>query len=118
MREMCKLVHFMREQRLAAYLNSYRRWEPDFTLPIEHPLARLEPPEIDVRVVCVWNKDMTGNFFCLEITKKDVSLIVEEPDLEKCYSFHNHTRNGGILSRDFTQGYGPVVNNRKICLTY
>ena len=39
----------------------------------------------------------------------DVSLQVMEPSGEVCSPFHNHTRSGGVLSRDFTSGYGPVV---------
>eukprot|EP01126_Amoeba_proteus_P024524 TRINITY_DN24697_c0_g1_i1.p1 TRINITY_DN24697_c0_g1~~TRINITY_DN24697_c0_g1_i1.p1 ORF type:complete len:756 (-),score=204.11 TRINITY_DN24697_c0_g1_i1:45-2312(-) len=56
----------------------------------------LLPVRIDLRVVVFWDTDMT-----------DVELHVEEPSGEKCYSFHNKTKNGGFLSRDFTGGYGP-----------
>jgi Ca-activated chloride channel family protein len=41
----------------------------------------------------------------------DISLRITEPSGEICHSFHNHTRSGGILSRDFTSGYGPVVHS-------
>ena len=34
--------------------------------------------------------------------------IVTEPNQEICYPFHNHTKLGGIQSRDFTEGLGPV----------
>jgi len=37
----------------------------------------------------------------------DLELHVIEPSQETCYSFHNKTRSGGMLSRNFTKGYGP-----------
>ena len=43
-----------------------------------------------------WNTDNT-----------DVDLWVIEPDGEKCFYSHNRTKNGGELSQDMTQGYGP-----------
>ncbi|KAH3714151.1 Vault protein inter-alpha-trypsin domain protein [Pelomyxa schiedti] len=52
---------------------------------------------VDLRVVLSWDVDMT-----------DVDLIVEDPHGERCYPFQNHTRHGGLLSEDFTRGYGPV----------
>jgi len=56
----------------------------------------LSPVGVDLRVVILWDTDMT-----------DVELHVEEPSGEKCFSFHNKTSNGGMLSRDFSHGYGP-----------
>jgi hypothetical protein len=50
----------------------------------------------DLRVTISWNTDNT-----------DVDLWVIEPDGEKCYYQHNKTKNGGELSQDMTQGYGP-----------
>ena len=35
-------------------------------------------------------------------------MHIVEPTEEICSPFHNHTRSGGILSRDFTEGYGPI----------
>jgi len=51
---------------------------------------------LDLRIVITWDADRT-----------DVELLIEHPDGEKCDSFHNFSSTGGILSRNFTQGYGP-----------
>ena len=48
------------------------------------------------RVTISWNTDAT-----------DVDLWVIEPDGTKCFYQHNRTKNGGELSQDQTQGYGP-----------
>jgi hypothetical protein len=50
----------------------------------------------DMRVTISWNTDAT-----------DVDLWVIEPDGTKCFFQHNRTQNGGELSQDQTQGYGP-----------
>lgn len=50
----------------------------------------------DLRVTISWNTDAT-----------DVDLWVIEPDGTKCFYSHPRTRNGGELSQDQTQGYGP-----------
>jgi hypothetical protein len=53
-------------------------------------------PRSDLRVTISWNTDAT-----------DVDLWVIEPDGTKCFYQHNRTKNGGELSQDQTQGYGP-----------
>src|SRR5206468_5776733 len=53
-------------------------------------------PQSDLRVTISWNTDNT-----------DVDLWVIEPDGTKCFYQHQQTRNGGELSQDQTQGYGP-----------
>jgi tetratricopeptide (TPR) repeat protein len=53
-------------------------------------------PRSDLRVTISWNTDAT-----------DVDLWVIEPDGTKCFYGHNRTKNGGELSQDQTQGYGP-----------
>jgi hypothetical protein len=63
--------------------------------------VRLDPRlrkalDVDLRVVLTWDTDMT-----------DMDLWVTEPDGEKCYYSNHLTQTGGILSDDFTQGYGP-----------
>ncbi len=50
----------------------------------------------DLRVTISWNTDAT-----------DVDLWVIEPDGTKCFYQHQKTANGGELSQDQTQGYGP-----------
>ncbi len=50
---------------------------------------------VDVRVVLTWDADNT-----------DMDLWLTDPSGEKCFYQHNKTRIGGIISRDFTRGYG------------
>jgi len=52
--------------------------------------------DLDVRISMSWDADLT-----------DVDLHVFEPDGGHAYYGHNRTRIGGLVSRDFTQGYGP-----------
>jgi len=54
------------------------------------------PMDLDVRIAMTWDADLT-----------DVDLWVTEPSGEKCMYSHKHTTIGGLLSRDFTDGYGP-----------
>jgi hypothetical protein len=51
---------------------------------------------VNIRVVLNWDADDT-----------DIDLWVSEPDGEKCMYSYQNTRNGGRISNDFTQGYGP-----------
>jgi hypothetical protein len=52
--------------------------------------------EDDLRVTITWNTDST-----------DIDLWVIEPDGTKCFYQHTKTVNGGELSADMTQGFGP-----------
>jgi tetratricopeptide (TPR) repeat protein len=52
--------------------------------------------DCDVRVVLTWDADQT-----------DIDLWVTEPSNERCFYGHNRTIIGGLLSRDYTDGYGP-----------
>ncbi|MBR4825806.1 MAG: DUF2135 domain-containing protein, partial [Spirochaetaceae bacterium] len=51
---------------------------------------------VDIRIVLTWNTDNC-----------DIDLWVTDPDGEKCFYQNKLTANGGHMSRDFTQGYGP-----------
>ncbi|MDP4724627.1 MAG: VIT domain-containing protein [Crocinitomicaceae bacterium] len=51
---------------------------------------------MDIRIVLNWDADNT-----------DVDLWVTEPNEEKCMYSYKLTSNGGRISNDFTQGYGP-----------
>ena len=51
---------------------------------------------LDLRVIMTWDAD-----------NADMDLWVTDPNGEKCYYGHALTYQGGRLSRDFTQGYGP-----------
>jgi tetratricopeptide (TPR) repeat protein len=63
-------------------------------IPIDKRLIKLL--DLDVRIVLTWDADLT-----------DIDLWVIEPSQEKAYYGHNRTTIGGLVSRDFTQGYGP-----------
>lgn len=52
--------------------------------------------DVDVRIVMTWDADMT-----------DMDLWVLEPSGEKAFYNHPRTRIGGLVSKDFTRGYGP-----------
>jgi hypothetical protein len=52
--------------------------------------------DVDVRIVMSWDADAT-----------DVDLHVLEPSGEEAAYDHNRTTIGGLVSHDFTQGYGP-----------
>ncbi len=63
-------------------------------VPLDPRLIKLL--DVDVRIVMTWHADNT-----------DVDLWVTEPSGEKAFYDHNRTTIGGLVSRDFTQGYGP-----------
>jgi len=52
--------------------------------------------DLDLRISLSWDLDLT-----------DVDLHVFEPDGEHAYYGHNRTSMGGLVSRDFRDGYGP-----------
>ncbi|CAF1321913.1 unnamed protein product [Rotaria magnacalcarata] len=61
---------------------------------LDHRLVRHLP--VDLRIVLVWDTNDT-----------DVDLHIIEPTGEECYYGNKNTAIGGMLSRDFTTGYGP-----------
>ncbi len=65
-------------------------------VPVDRRL--LKHLTLDVRIVMTWDADLT-----------DMDLHVVEPSGEEAYFSHNRTTIGGMVSRDFTQGYGPEV---------
>jgi len=62
--------------------------------PVDKRLIKLL--DVDVRIILTWDTDLT-----------DMDLWVTEPSREKAYYSNNRTTIGGLVSRDFTQGYGP-----------
>jgi Ca-activated chloride channel homolog len=52
--------------------------------------------DLDIRISMSWDADLT-----------DVDLHVFEPEGEHAYYGHNLTEIGGLVSRDFREGYGP-----------
>jgi hypothetical protein len=65
-------------------------------IPIPLDSRLVKNLDCDLRVVLTWDADLT-----------DVDLWVTEPSGETCIYSHNRTAIGGLLSHDFTQGYGP-----------
>lgn len=51
---------------------------------------------VDIRIVLNWDTD-----------NSDMDLWVTDPYGEKCYYKYRFTKTGGLMSRDFTGGYGP-----------
>lgn len=72
--------------------------------PIDSRL--LKNLDLDVRVVMTWDADQT-----------DIDLWVTEPSGEKCFYAHNRTIIGGLLSHDFTDGYGPEEYCLRRCMS-
>ena len=52
--------------------------------------------DVDVRIILIWDADMT-----------DMDLWVTEPSGEQANYNNNRTQIGGMVSHEFTQGYGP-----------
>ena len=63
-------------------------------IPLDPRLIKLL--DVDIRIVMTWHADAT-----------DIDLWVTEPSGEKAFYGHNRTTIGGLVSRDFTGGYGP-----------
>jgi len=51
---------------------------------------------VDIRIVLNWDAD-----------NSDMDLWVTDPLNEKCFYGHNRTKQGGLMTRDMTRGYGP-----------
>jgi len=64
------------------------------TQKIDPRLVRNLP--LDLRAVLTWDAN-----------DSDMDLWVTDPNNEKCFYGHKETFQGGRMSRDFTQGYGP-----------
>lgn len=52
--------------------------------------------DVDIRIVLTWNADLT-----------DIDLWVTEPTGDEAYYSNSLTTIGGLVSNDFTEGYGP-----------
>merc|ERR1719198_477334 len=82
-------------------------WEADRAIGAKVSRPELDPRlvanmAVDLRVALSWDMDAT-----------DIDLWVIEPSGEKAYYRNQRTRLGGLVSRDFTQGYGPETYNLK-----
>ncbi len=68
--------------------------EPVDTSFIDRRLLQNMP--LDLRVALSWDSD-----------NSDMDLWVTDPNGEKCFYGHKRTYQGGLISNDFTGGYGP-----------
>lgn len=76
----------------------YKKYKKDLnkdTIPKEF-IATDEVEAIDFRVVVDWNHNDT-----------DIDLHIIDPNLEECYYSHPKTVQGGSMSQDMTEGFGP-----------
>lgn len=72
-----------------------QRFPQDKTaFPVDERLRKLL--DLDLRILLTWDADLT-----------DIDIHVTEPSGEVALYSHNLTTIGGLVSRDFTQGYGP-----------
>ena len=76
-----------------SFVNEYHQ-QQKMSAALDNRLIRHLP--VDLRIVMVWDTNDT-----------DVDLHVIEPTGEECYYSHKNTTIGGMISRDFTNGYGP-----------
>jgi len=81
--------------RLFNYLNAYG-YLHKLSNVIDTRIIPKASMGIDLRIEIQWDTDLT-----------DVELHIQEPTGEVCYSFNNKTKIGGMLSKDFTAGFGP-----------
>jgi hypothetical protein len=102
-----EVIALMELNRLLALAERLQAGGPPARCELDARLRKLL--DVDVRIVLSWDADLT-----------DVDLHVEEPTGETAYYGHNRTEQGGLVSRDFTQGYGPeeYVLHRALPGTY
>jgi len=92
--EEIELVALEEMNALIAWIHT-QPWDKSPMIP-EIDKRLLKNLDVDVRIVMSWDADNT-----------DVDLHVVEPSGEEAFYSHNRTSSGGLVSRDFTQGYGP-----------
>lgn len=87
--ELCRIEKDLQLQQIVA---NDKLWDmiKNYDVPLSIPMA------CDIRIVLTWDADMI-----------DMELHVFEPNSQHCYSFRNHTLNGGMMSKDMTGGLGP-----------
>ena len=91
-----ELPCLMEANRIIARVNRMKQAGEIADVPVRLDPRFIKNLECDLRVVMTWDADNT-----------DIDLWVTEPSGEKCFYNHNRTTIGGLLSRDFTDGYGP-----------
>lgn len=88
-----EIVALMEANRIIARANALPM-KVDWVPPLDRRLRALL--DLDARIVLTWDADKT-----------DIDLHVVEPSGERAFYSHNRTAIGGLVSRDFTRGYGP-----------
>ena len=91
-----ELPCLMEANRIIARVNRMKQAGEIADVPVPLDPRLVKNLECDLRVVMTWDADNT-----------DIDLWVIEPSGEKCFYQHNRTTIGGLLSKDFTDGYGP-----------
>jgi hypothetical protein len=86
-----ELIALMELNRLIA-----RSAARGITTPARIDRRLIQLLDLDLRISLSWDLDLT-----------DVDLHVFEPNGDHAHYGHNRTRMGGLVSRDFRQGYGP-----------
>ncbi len=76
--------------------NIIQKADKDSIKGIKVDSALITQFELDLRIVMTWDADQT-----------DMDLWVIEPTGEKAYYSNPLSRIGGLVSKDFTRGYGP-----------
>ena len=74
----------------------YQKYKSDLDTVELPKYFKIDTTPIDFRVVVDWNHNDT-----------DIDLHIIDPNLEECFYSHSKTQQGGRLSRDMTQGFGP-----------
>lgn len=92
-RRVFKGLQDIADQEIRQLIETYKE-DLDLAKIPEKYLADFKP--LDLRVVVDWNHNDT-----------DIDLHVIDPNLEECYYSHSKTQQGGKLSKDMTQGFGP-----------
>jgi len=89
---MMELCRFEKDLQVSQIVQNDKLWDmlQNYDVPLSIPMF------CDIRITLSWDADMI-----------DMELHVIEPDGQHCHSFHNHTLNGGIMSKDMTGGLGP-----------
>lgn len=91
--EEIEVTALMEANRIVAILERHQALE-GITVKLDPRLRRAL--DLDVRIVMTWDTDQT-----------DMDLWVFEPSGEKCFYSNALTVAGGMISNDFTDGYGP-----------
>ena len=81
------------EQEMRFLIKKYKE-DLDFEKIPKKYISDITP--MDLRVIVDWNHNDT-----------DIDLHIIDPNLEECYYSHPKTIQGGLMSRDMTQGFGP-----------